>query len=229
MSRFAFFTFFYFFPMSIQPIPVQPKSIQSDNYVIELPFQADALEPHIKQETINVHYQGHHKSYERALSGLISVKEREDNSLEDLIIRSHANPDKRIYNNAAQIWNHNFYWKSICPKAESQYPTKGAFFDAVMAFGGFEKVKKDLLEAAMSQFGSGWAWLVRTENNQIAIRTTSNADPVWLNSTDHPLLVVDVWEHAYYLDYKNLRKDHVESVLTNIINWSFAEQQFNAA
>jgi Fe-Mn family superoxide dismutase len=179
-------------------------SIRTNHYVIDLPFQADDLAPYISKETIDVHYQKHHKGYETALLDLISVKEQKNKSLQDLIIHSHANPDRRIYNNAAQIWNHNFYWKSLCPTATSQHPTKGAFFDAITAFGGFQ-------------------------NNQIAIRKTGNADPVWLNSADHPLLIVDVWEHAYYLDYKNRRKDHVESVLKNIMNWSFAEQQFNAA
>ena len=204
-------------------------SIRTNHYVIDLPFQADDLAPYISKETIDVHYQKHHKGYETALLDLISGTEHENKSLQDLIIHSHANPDRRIYNNAAQIWNHNFYWKSLCPTATSQHPTKGAFFDAITAFGGFQKVEMDLLTAATSQFGSGWAWLVRTENNQIAIRKTGNADPVWLNSADHPLLIVDVWEHAYYLDYKNRRKDHVESVLKNIMNWSFAEQQFNVA
>jgi Fe-Mn family superoxide dismutase len=204
-------------------------SIPTNRYVIELPFQADDLAPYISKETIDVHYEKHHKGYETVLLGLISGTEHEHHSLEDLIVHSHTSPDQRIYNNAAQIWNHNFYWKSLCTHATSKQPTQGAFFEAIKAFGGFEKVEIDLLTAATSQFGSGWVWLVRTEHHEIAIRKTGNADPVWLNSADHPLLIVDVWEHAYYLDYKNRRKDHVESVLKNVMNWSFAEQQFNAA
>ncbi len=204
-------------------------SIRPNHYVIELPFHANDLVPYISKETVDVHYEKHHKGYETALLDLIAGTEHAQHSLQDLIVHNHANPDRRIYNNAAQIWNHNFYWKSLCPAATSQHPTEGRFFDAVIAFGGFEKVQTDLLTAATTQFGSGWAWLVRTQDGEIAIRKTGNADPVWLNSTDHPLLIVDVWEHAYYLDYKNRRKDHVEAILKNVMNWSFAERQFNAA
>lgn len=198
------------------------------SHVIELPFNLDGLEPHISKETLDFHYNKHHKGYETALSGLISGTKFENLSLEDIIDLNHSSNDKRIYNNAAQVWNHNFYWKSLCPPAESHRPKQGDFFQAITNKGGFDHVLTELVNAAMTQFGSGWAWLVRTSSNEIDIKKTSNADPVWLNSSDKPLLIVDVWEHAYYLDYQNRRKDHVATILNHVINWSFAEKQYNA-
>ena len=204
-------------------------SIVPKNRLIPLPFDLDALEPYISKETLDFHYNKHHKGYDTALTALIADTEYAADSLEDLIMQHHNSPDQRIYNNAAQVWNHNFYWNSLCPSSQSTYPTEGAFFDAILSKGGFDHVAIELVNAAISQFGSGWAWLVRTEQWQIEVRKTSNAAPVWLNSSDHPLLIVDVWEHAYYLDYQNRRPDYVDTFLTHLVNWDFAATLLNAS
>jgi Fe-Mn family superoxide dismutase len=198
------------------------------SHVIHLPFDLNGLEPYISAETLDFHYNKHHKGYGAKLQELTADTPYAPMALEEIIQTSHTNNHVAVYNNAAQIWNHNFYWKSICPPSDSKMPTHGHFFDAATRSGGLEKIAKDLVAMGMAQFASGWAWLVVDKAGQLAIRKTSNADPVWLNSDDRPLLIVDVWEHAYYLDYQNRRAEYLEK-LVSIINWSFSEQCFASA
>lgn len=196
------------------------------DHILALPFSLDALEPHISHRTVDFHYHQHHMGYAKNLENLMKDRPYGDMTLEKIIETSHASGDWPVYNNAAQVWNHNFYWQSICPPQESQKPEKGSFFEALQRKGGAETVMEDLWKMALSQFGSGWAWLVASAQGELSLKKTSNADPVWLHTSDYPLLVVDVWEHAYYLDYQNRRAEHL-SHFNALVHWSFAERRFN--
>ncbi len=213
------------------PSPLStPSPLSVSRHVIDLPFSKDALDPYITAKTLEIHYNKHHHGYGANLEDLTvktpSNGHYADMSLEETIKVSCRDKNLPIYNNAAQVWNHNFYWQSICPPKESQRPTEGAFFQAICSYGGFESIVSQLIQMGISQFASGWAWLVRTETGSLDIRKTSNADPVWLNGSDYPLLIVDVWEHAYYLDYQNRRAEHLKQICDNILNWSFAQSRF---
>lgn len=190
----------------------------------KLPYAEDALAPVISANTISFHYGKHHKAYVDKLNELIEGTPYAEMSLED-IIRKSAKDAKAaaVFNNAAQTWNHDFYWHSMT--AEGGTPAgkiKKALEDS---FGGVEDFTKAFKAAAVGQFGSGWAWLVH-KDGKLAIQTTSNADTP-LAHDGKPLLVVDVWEHAYYLDYQNRRPDHVQAWLDKLANWSFAEKNLD--
>lgn len=185
-----------------------------------LPYAENALEPVISAKTIGVHYGKHHKTYVDNLNKLIAGTEYAGFSLEDIIAGTSGRPENAaIFNNAAQIWNHTFYWNSMKPQGGGEPPAAlkkkiEASFDSVDA------CKNELSAAAVSQFGSGWAWLV-LDGEKIKVIKTSNADtPMTMNFK--PLLTVDVWEHAYYLDCQNRRADYVNAVLDKLINWDFA-------
>lgn len=185
-----------------------------------LPYAENALEPVISAKTIGVHYGKHHKTYVDNLNKLIAGTEYAGFSLEDIIAGTAGRPENAaIFNNAAQIWNHTFYWNSMKPQGGGEPPAAlkkkiEASFDSVDA------CKNELSAAAVSQFGSGWAWLV-LDGEKIKVIKTSNADtPLTMNFK--PLLTVDVWEHAYYLDCQNRRADYVNAVLDKLINWDFA-------
>ena len=185
-----------------------------------LPYAENALEPVISAKTIGVHYGKHHKTYVDNLNKLIAGTEYAGLSLEDIIAGTSGRPENAaIFNNAAQIWNHTFYWNSMKPQGGGEPPAAlkkkiEASFDSVDA------CKNELSAAAVSQFGSGWAWLV-LDGEKIKVIKTSNADtPLTMNFK--PLLTVDVWEHAYYLDCQNRRADYVNAVLDKLINWDFA-------
>jgi Fe-Mn family superoxide dismutase len=195
------------------------------SHIIALPFDSSALSPYISETTVDLHYYKHHKGYANKLTELIANTEYADMSLEQIIETSHAQKDIAIYNNAAQTWNHNFYWKSLCPKGQCAEPSEGALMNAIVAAGGIDSIVGKMVQIGITQFASGWAWLVRTPDGTLDVRKTSNADPVWLNSSDHPILVMDVWEHAYYVDYHNRRGEHLQN-LRSILNWSFAQSQF---
>jgi Fe-Mn family superoxide dismutase len=185
-----------------------------------LPFAEDALDPVISARTLGFHYGKHHKGYVDNLNKLVAGTELADLPLEKIITVTAGKADKTaIFNNAAQAWNHTFYWRSLAPKGGGEPPaTLRQKIEA--AFGGVDACKKELLGAATTQFGSGWAWLV-LEGGALKVVKTGNAD-LPLTRGQKPLLAIDVWEHAYYLDYQNRRADHVSAILDQLINWSFA-------
>ncbi|HEY8905628.1 MAG TPA: superoxide dismutase [Rhodoferax sp.] len=187
-----------------------------------LPYAENALEPVIAAKTMSFHYGKHHKGYVDNLNKLIAGTQLADLSLEKIITSTAGLPDKTaIFNNAAQAWNHTFYWNSMTPKGGGAPPA--ALKQMIEAsFVSLDACKKELASAAVSQFGSGWAWLV-LEDGKLKVVKTGNAG-VPLTTGMKPLLAIDVWEHAYYLDYQNLRADYVNAVLDKLINWEFALQ-----
>ncbi len=188
----------------------------------ELPYSRDALEPVISAQTIGFHYGKHHQTYVDNLNKFIAGTELENKTLEQIISETHGQAEKTgIFNNAAQVWNHTFYWHSLTPNGGGE--PSGELKQRIEAsFGSLEACKKELVAAATTQFGSGWAWLVQ-DGKQIKAVKTPNAE-LPLTQNLNPLLTIDVWEHAYYLDYQNRRLDYVQAVLDRIINWEFAAQ-----
>jgi Fe-Mn family superoxide dismutase len=185
-----------------------------------LPYADNALEPVISAKTIGFHYGKHHKGYVDNLNKLIAGTEFADLPLTKIITKTAGIADKTaIFNNAAQTWNHTFYWKSMRVKGGGEPPS--ALKQKITAsFGSMDACKKELSTAAMAQFGSGWVWLV-LDGDKLKVVKTANAD-VPLTTGMKPLLTIDVWEHAYYLDYQNRRADYVNAVLDKLINWDFA-------
>jgi superoxide dismutase, Fe-Mn family len=187
-----------------------------------LPYADNALEPVISATTIGFHYGKHHKGYLDNLNKLIADTELADLPLEKLITATAGQTEKTaIFNNAAQTWNHTFYWHSLKPNGGGE-PPAGLKQKIEASFGSVESCKQELASAAVAQFASGWAWLV-LDGDQIKVTKTSNADTP-LASGMKPLLTIDVWEHAYYLDYQNRRADYVQAVIDKLLNWGFAEQ-----
>jgi len=186
----------------------------------KLPYEENALEPHISARTMSFHYGKHHKGYVDKLNKSVEGKKFAEMKIEDVIVETGKDPAMAsIFNSAAQAWNHAFYWKSMNPKGGGE--PKGKLADRVKAdFGGIDALKKKLAEAANGQFGSGWAWLV-LEGDKLAVVKTSNAETP-IAKGGRPLLVIDVWEHAYYLDYQNKRADYVTAVLDHLLDWEFA-------
>lgn len=186
-----------------------------------LPFADNALDPVISANTLSFHYGKHHKAYVDNLNKLVAGTELADLSLEQVIAATVGRADKAgIFNNAAQIWNHTFYWNSLTPKGGGEPPA--ALKQKIEAsFGTVEACKQELATAATTQFGSGWAWLA-LDGDKLKVVKTANAN-VPLTEGMKPLLVIDVWEHAYYLDYQNRRADYASAVLDRLINWGFAE------
>jgi len=185
-----------------------------------LPYTRDALVPHISAETIDYHYGKHHNTYVEKLNGLVPGTEFEGKSLEDIIKTSSGG----IFNNAAQVWNHSFYWECLSPNGGG--PATGAVATAIdTAFGSFEAFKKAFSDAAVGNFGSGWTWLVKNADGSVAIVNTSNAETPLTDSAVTPLLTVDVWEHAYYIDYRNARPKYLEAFWA-LVNWDFVNKNF---
>lgn len=183
-----------------------------------LPYEKNALEPHISAETLEYHYGKHHQAYVTKLNELVPGTEFEGKSLEDVIRTSQG----AVFNNAAQIWNHTFYWNCLSPNGGGE-PT-GKLADAInAAFGDFDKFKEEFTKTSVNTFGSGWGWLVQKPDGSVALVSTSNAGTP-LTSEDTPLLTCDVWEHAYYIDYRNARPKYVEA-FWNLVNWDFATSQ----
>ncbi|HNQ18481.1 MAG TPA: superoxide dismutase [Smithellaceae bacterium] len=183
-----------------------------------LPYAKDALAPYISANTLDFHYGKHHKAYVDNVNKLIEGTDLAEKSLEEIIKISAKDTAKTgIFNNAAQVWNHSFYWQ--CLKKNGGAP-RGPVADKIKTvWGGFEKFADELKNAGITQFGSGWAWLV-LEDNQLKITKTANADTPIAHG-QKPLLTIDVWEHAYYLDYQNRRPDYLAAVIQNLINWDF--------
>lgn len=185
----------------------------------ELPYAKNALEPHISAETIDYHYGKHHQTYVTNLNNLIQNTEFANASLEDIIMKSSGG----LFNNAAQVWNHTFYWNGLAPKAGGQ--PKGVLLDAInKAFGSFDEFKQKFTQTAIGTFGSGWAWLVKNKDGSLALTSTSNAQTP-MTSGQKALLTCDVWEHAYYVDYRNARAKYVEN-FWNLVNWDFVTKNF---
>jgi len=185
-----------------------------------LPYAEDALDPVISARTMSFHYGKHHKAYVDNLNKLVAGTELSETPLEDVIKGTVGKADQAgLFNNAAQIWNHSFFWNSMKPGGGGA-PT-GAVADAInSAFGGYENFKKEFTTAAVTQFGSGWAWLVADKGAVKLVKTANAETPLTGKAT--PLLTIDVWEHAYYLDYQNRRPDFVAAVIDNLLNWDFA-------
>jgi len=203
------------------------KIIHAIPYVLPaLPYADNALGPVISAQTIGFHYGKHHKGYVDNLNKLVAGTEFADLPLEKIVAETAAKTDKTaIFNNAAQTWNHTFYWRSLRPKGGGAPPA--ALKHAIEAsFGTVDACKKELATAATTQFGSGWAWLVM-DGGMLKVVKTGNAG-VPTTTGMKPLLTIDVWEHAYYLDYQNRRADYVKAVLDGLVNWSFAAENFGS-
>ncbi len=182
----------------------------------ELPYETTALEPYLSAETFEYHYGKHHKTYIDTLNGMIEGTDEEKASLEDIIRTAEG----KKFNQAAQVWNHTLYWNSMAPGGGGA--PSGAAGDAVNgAFGSYDKFREEFKAAAVNQFGSGWAWLT-LDGGKLAVTSTSNADlPMKHGQT--AVLTCDVWEHAYYIDYRNRRPDYVDTFLDHLINWKLLD------
>ncbi|GIK95891.1 MAG: superoxide dismutase [Alphaproteobacteria bacterium] len=191
----------------------------------ELPYALDALEPHVSRKTLEFHHGKHHKTYVDKTLELIKGTPHERSSVED-IVRAAAKDGGPLFNNAAQVWNHTFFWQCMAPTGGGK--PKGAVAEAIEAgLGGYDGFRKSFAEAATTQFGSGWAWLV-LDNGKIKVTKTGNADtPIAHGQV--PLLTLDVWEHAYYLDYQNRRPAFVEAFLDHLLNWEFVNANMESA
>ena len=186
----------------------------------DLPYASNALEPHVSAETLEYHYGKHHATYVTNLNKLIAGTEFESKSLEDIIKTA---PAGGVFNNAAQVWNHSFYWNCMSPNGGGE--PGGELADAIdEAFGSFSEFKEKFSTAAATNFGSGWSWLVKKADGSVDIISTSNAGCP-LTEDVIPLLTVDVWEHAYYIDYRNARPKYIEA-FWNLVNWDFVAENF---
>ncbi|MEA4811313.1 MAG: superoxide dismutase [Anaerolineaceae bacterium] len=189
----------------------------------ELPWDKNALAPVISANTLDFHHGKHHKAYVDKTQELIKGTEFEGKSVEEIMIATFDKPDKKVlYNNAAQIWNHNYYWKCLAPAGKVK-PSAKLMKHIEKDFGSWDDFRKQLVQAGMTQFGSGWAWLV-LENGKLSLLKTPNADDPW-TETRKPVLTLDVWEHAYYLDYQNKRQAYLEAVIDQLVNWDYVEAQ----
>lgn len=189
----------------------------------ELPFAKNALEPYMSAETLEYHHGKHHQAYVNNLNNLIKGTEFESMPLEEIVKKA---PAGGIYNNAAQTWNHTFFWNCLTPNGGGE--PSGALKEAIVAkWGDFDAFKKAFHASAVGNFGSGWTWLVKKPDDSVDI-VNMGAAGTPLTTGDKPLLTIDVWEHAYYIDYRNRRPDFVTAFLDHLVNWSFAEKNFAA-
>ena len=183
-----------------------------------LPYEMNALEPHISSETLEFHYGKHHQTYVNNLNGLVEGTDNASKSLEEIIMSS----DGGLFNNAAQVWNHTFYWNCMGPNGGGN-PT-GSVADAInQAFGSFDNFKDQFSKSAATNFGSGWTWLVKNSSGTVEIQNTSNAGCP-MTSGNKAILTIDVWEHAYYVDKRNARPAYIES-WWNVVNWDYVNSQ----
>jgi Fe-Mn family superoxide dismutase len=191
-----------------------------EHTLLALPYAMDALQPHISKETLEFHYGKHHQTYVTNLNNLIKGTEFENASLEDIVKKSSGG----VFNNAAQIWNHTFYWNSLSPKGGGK--PAGALAAAIDAkWGSFDAFKEAFTKSAVGNFGSSWTWLVKKADGSLEIVNTSNAaTPV--TTADKPLMTCDLWEHAYYIDYRNRRPDYL-GAFWSLVNWDFAAKNFS--
>jgi Fe-Mn family superoxide dismutase len=188
----------------------------------ELPYALDALTPHVSKETLEFHYGKHHQTYITNLNNLIKGTKFEDLSLEDIVKQSEGG----VFNNAAQVWNHTFYWFGFSPVSDIQSHTlSNELATAINSkWGSFDAFKAEFTKVAIGTFGSGWAWLVKTPSGELDLVSTSNAQTP-LTTVNKPLLTCDVWEHAYYIDYRNARPKYLEN-FWELVNWKFVSDNF---
>jgi Fe-Mn family superoxide dismutase len=187
----------------------------------KLPYAMDALAPHISKETFEFHYGKHHQAYVTNLNNLVKGTEFENSGLEDIVRKSSGG----VFNNAAQVWNHTFFWNSMKPAGGGK--PAGALAAAIdKKWGSFDAFKEAFTKSAVGNFGSGWTWLVKKADGSVDLVNTSNAGSV-LTTADKALLTIDVWEHAYYIDYRNARPKFVETFLNSLANWEFAAKNFS--
>jgi len=202
---------------SVSPFPHQE---QAPHVLPPLPYALDALEPFLSAETLSLHHDKHHRAYIDETNRLVAGTPFADLSLEQLVVATADKPEHvALYNNAAQAFNHQFYWRSLSPYGGSEPPAALSAL-AIKAFGSFAAFRQSFSTAATTQFGSGWAWLV-LNGGQLKVLKTQNADNP-LKRKYKPLLALDIWEHAYYVDYRNRRGDYVAATLDHLINWQFA-------
>ena len=195
----------------------------------ELPYAQDALAPVISAQTLGFHYGKHHQGYVNTLNKLLPGTAFAGKSLEEIVCRTAGKAEHAaLFNNAAQIWNHTFYWRSLMPVGKDRSVSAGLSAAINKAFGSMAACNAALSDAALTQFGSGWAWLV-AEKGQLSVVKTPNAETPLTRSGVTPLLTIDVWEHAYYLDWQNRRADYVRAVLDRLMNWTFASENFAKA
>jgi superoxide dismutase, Fe-Mn family len=203
-----------------------PDSAQQPFTLPPLPWSESALSPVISKNTIELHYGKHHAGYVKNLNGLVAGTDMADMSLEELVRSVRDAADKKaVFNNAGQVWNHTFFWN--CLASEPSSPSQALLDKLNETFGGIGEFQAQFAKAAAAQFGSGWAWLT-SDGGKLAIETTANADTPMARSK-RCLLTVDVWEHAYYLDYQNRRPDYLKAVIEQRLNWRFASDQYESA
>ena len=190
-----------------------------------LPYAEDALAPAISARTISFHYGKHHAGYVKTLNGLIAGTSYAGLALEEIVRTAFARGDTAIFNNAAQTWNHTFYWNSLAPAGKGGAPSAALLAAINAAFGSLDACKAALADSAVKRFGSGWGWLV-AENGKVSVESTPNAETPITRPGVKPLLVVDVWEHAYYLDWQNVRVDYVKAVVGGLLDWNAASRRF---
>lgn len=209
-----------------KPQAAKLKLAQTDVAQVPLPFESNALDPVISAKTVEIHYGKHHKIYADKVIAAVKDGPLAGKSLEDVVTASSKDKAKpTLFNMSAQVWNHNFYWQSLSPKPAAP---SGPLLSAIERdFGSLDACKKALGDACVAQFGSGWGWLV-LDGGKLKVVSTSNADVPFLHG-QLPLLNIDVWEHAYYLDYQNKRADHVAAVIEKTLNWDFAAKNLEAA
>ena len=209
------------------PLPIPTPLFTMAHQLPALPYSLDALEPHISRNTLEFHHGKHHAAYVTNLNNLVAGTDLEDKSLEDTILAVAGDASKAgVFNNAAQVWNHTFYWQGMTP-AGGGAPSGDLAAKIDAAFGGYDAFKEQFKTAGATQFGSGWAWLV-LDNGSLKITKTGNAD-LPLAHGQKALLTMDVWEHAYYLDYQNRRPDYITTFLDKLVNWEFVAANLAAA
>lgn len=193
----------------------------------DLPYAHDALEPHMSKTTFEFHHDKHHQKYVDTLNGLIEGTNLEGKSLEDIIAAAKGDDSKKkLFNQAAQVWNHTFFWNSMSPDGGGE--PIGKLADAIKRdFGSFDDFKTRFSETAAGEFGSGWAWLVSDKDGKLSVMSTHDAD-LPLAHGAIAILTIDVWEHAYYLDYQNKRPDYISTYLDKLVNWEFAAENYAA-
>nr|QBY35575.1 chloroplast iron superoxide dismutase 1 [Dunaliella salina] len=215
--------------MTARPAPAQRPSVRTNAVALKpLPYAPDALEPHMSKATFEFHHGKHHRAYADNLNKQIAGKEWDQKDLDTIVMASwnNGNPTPE-FNNAAQVWNHEFFWESMKPNGGGE-PT-GALMEAIKRdFGSFDEFKNQFKAAGMTQFGSGWAWLVTDKSGKLSIAKTPNA-VVPVVEGKSPILTVDVWEHAYYLDYQNRRPDFIQTFLDKLVSWDAVSNRYAKA
>lgn len=194
----------------------------------DLPFEAAALEPHISRATMETHHGKHHAAYIKNMNAILAERADAPNTLEDVVRLAAREGHKKLFNNAAQAWNHGFFWQSLSPEGQSG-PAGDLKAALEKSFGSVESFNDEAKSKGAAHFASGWLWLVADSNGALQLTDLHDADTPIANAAQTPLLVCDLWEHAYYLDYKNERPKFLDAFLTKLANWRFAEAQFQAA